>query len=97
VPDYEPSTSPTLYPREVGYFINAPVKTVRWASYGIMGDWVAGSGQVRMVPPSGDDGVCLSYVLSHNGYIIYSDVHSGLYILKYEGPHNREVRRSAIA
>jgi hypothetical protein len=78
--------------REVGYFINAPVQTVRWASYGIMGDWMAESGRLRTVPTVGRPTVfAFSYVLSHNGYIIYSDVHSGLYILKYEGPHSRDI------
>ncbi len=32
-----------------------------------------------------------SYVLSHNGYVIYADVHSGLYILKYKGPHSDSI------
>ncbi len=79
--------------REVGYFINKPVETVRWASYGVMGNQVAGpGGQVRTVPTVGQPTVfAFSYVLSHNGYIIYSDAHSGLYILKYEGPHNSEI------
>lgn len=79
--------------REVGYFINKPVETVRWASYGISGDWGAGpEGQVRNVPTVGQPTVfAFSYVLSHNGYLIYADVHSGLYILKYEGPRNEEI------
>ena len=79
--------------REVGSFINKPVGTVRWASYGITGDWGFGpGGQVRNVSTLGQPPVfAFSYVLSHNGYIIYSDVHSGLYILKYTGPHNDEI------
>jgi len=79
--------------REVGFFINAPVDTVRWASYGLMGNWVpAPGGQLRTVPTVGRPTVfAFSYVLSHNGYIIYSDVHSGLYILKYTGPRNDEI------
>src|SRR6266513_1068963 len=78
--------------REVGYFINAPVATVRWASYGIAGDWGTDPGAVRSVPTIGRPMVfAFSYVLSHNGYIIYSDVHSGLYILKYTGPHNEDI------
>jgi len=77
--------------REVGYFINAPVERVRWASYGITGNWWA-PGEVPNVPTVGRPPVfAFSYVVSHNGYIIYSDVHSGLYILKYTGPHNEEI------
>jgi hypothetical protein len=30
-------------------------------------------------------------VLSHNGHVIYSDVHSGLYVLKYKGPRDEEI------
>ena len=78
--------------REVGYFINAPVGTVRWASYGIAGDWGSDPGRVRSVPTVGRPMVlAFSYVLSHNGYVIYADVHSGLYILKYTGPHNEDI------
>jgi hypothetical protein len=77
--------------REVGYFINKPVETVRWASYGAQGEFVpfgAAPGEVRMRPVAGPPIVfAFSYVLSHNGYIIYADVHSGLYILKYRGPY----------
>jgi hypothetical protein len=78
--------------REVGYFINAPVGTVRWASLGPTGDWGTDPGQVRTVPTVGLPMVlAFSYVLSHNGYVIYSDVNSGLYILKYTGPQNQQI------
>ncbi|MGH8245097.1 MAG: hypothetical protein ACREUU_01545, partial [Gammaproteobacteria bacterium] len=53
--------------------------------------------QVRMQPTVGRPMVfAFSYVLSHNGYIIYSDVHSGLYILKYTGPRKEEIPPSGI-
>jgi len=81
--------------REVGSFINRPVDTVRWASYGITGEMVpfgAPADQLRMWPTVGRPMVfAFSYVLSHNGYLVYSDVHSGLYILKYTGPRKGEI------
>jgi hypothetical protein len=77
--------------REAGYFINKPVDEVRWASYGAQGEFVpfgAAPGQARMRPTVGTPQVfAFSYVLSHNGYVIYADVHSGLYVLKYKGPY----------
>jgi hypothetical protein len=77
--------------REVGYFINKPVETVRWASYGIQGEFEpfgAPPGELRRRPTVGPPAVfAFSYVLSHNGYLIYADVHSGLYVLKYTGPY----------
>lgn len=86
--------------REVGHFINKPVETVRWASYGITGESLpfgAAPGQVRMRPTVGRPMVfAFSYVLSHNGYLIYSDVHSGLYILKYTGPRKEEIPQEGI-
>jgi hypothetical protein len=80
--------------------MNKPVGTVRFASYGIQGEFVpfgAGPGQVRMRPTVGPPMVfAFSYVLSHNGFLIYADVHSGLYILKYTGPRKDEVPNDGI-
>ena len=65
---------------------------MRWASLGPTGDWGTDPGQVRTVPTVGLPMVlAFSYVLSHNGYLIYSDVNSGLYILKYTGPQNQQI------
>jgi hypothetical protein len=84
--------------REVGYFINKPVDTVRWASYGIQGEFEpfgAAPGAVRRRPTVGPPMVfAFSYVLSHNGYLIYADVHSGLYVLKYTGPYADSIPKS---
>jgi hypothetical protein len=86
--------------REVGSFINKPVETVRWASWGIVGEMVpfgASADKVRMWPTVGRPMVlAFSYVLSHNGYLVYSDVHSGLYILKYTGPRQEEIPQQGI-
>jgi hypothetical protein len=30
-------------------------------------------------------------VVKNGGYVIYADIHSGLYVLKYTGPHKREI------
>ena len=32
-----------------------------------------------------------SYVVAKDGYLIYADVHSGLYVLKYTGPWRHEI------
>jgi hypothetical protein len=86
--------------REVGHFINKPVRTVRWASWGITGESVpfgAPMGQVRMQPPAGAPMVlAFSSVLSHNGYLIYCDANSGLYILKYTGPRREDIPQQGI-
>lgn len=86
--------------RELGYFINAPVQTVRWASWGITGEFVpfgAAPGQVRMRPTVGPPMVvAFSYVLSRNGYLIYADINSGLYILKYTGSRNEEIPQVGV-
>lgn len=82
--------------REVGHFINAPVPSVRWASYGVAGNWWA-QGEVPRVPTVGPPMVfAFSSVISHRGYIIYSDVHSGLYVLRYTGPRSAEVPQVGI-
>jgi hypothetical protein len=85
--------------REAGAFINKPVVQVRWASYGDQGSDVLGgpNGLLRMRPTATPPAVfAFSYVLTHNGYVIYSDIHSGLYILKYRGPFAEEIPRAGI-
>ena len=86
--------------REVGHFINRPVDAVRWASYGITGEPApagASPGQVRAQPTVGKPMVfAFSYVISRNGYLVYSDVHSGLYVLKYTGPRYDEIPLQGI-
>lgn len=85
-------------PVEVGYFFNKPVEEVRWASYGAVGET-----QFR------DDGLALrrpappplhmfafSFPLVYKGHVIYADVHSGLYILKYGGPHAEQIPNEGI-
>lgn len=83
--------------REVGYFINKPVDRVRFASYGNQGEFVpfgAPPGQVRERPVVGPPDVfAFSYVVSHNGYLIYADIHSGVYVLKYTGPYADTIPR----
>jgi hypothetical protein len=81
-------------PRESGAFINKPVDRVRWASYGDQGSDVAGgpNGTLRMRPTATPPAVfAFSYVVSKDGYLIYADIHSGLYVLRYRGPFRREI------
>jgi hypothetical protein len=81
--------------RESGAFINKPVNRVRWASYGDQGSDVPGgpNGLLRERPTATPPAVfAFSYaVVKHGGYVIYADIHSGLYVLKYTGPHRREI------
>jgi hypothetical protein len=80
--------------RESGFFINRPVDRVRWASYGDQGSDVPGgpNGTLRMRPTATPPAVfAFSYVHTNNGYVVYADIHSGLYILKYRGPYKDEI------
>ena len=75
-----------VMPRESGAFINTPVPDVRWASYGDQGSDTPGgpNGTLRRRPTTTPPAVVgFSYVVAKDGYLIYADVHSGLYILKY--------------
>jgi hypothetical protein len=82
-------------PVEAGHFFNKPVRQVRWCSYGPCRDPVLRpDGLALRRPVAGPPQMfAFSYVLSHNGLVIYADVHSGLYILKYQGPHVDEIPR----
>jgi hypothetical protein len=57
----------------------------------------------------GDDGLAVSrpvggdpqpfgfsFPLTHDGLVYYADVHSGLYVLLYRGPHEEEIPREGI-
>lgn len=66
-------------PVEVGYYRNEPVQAVRWPTYGSPG------GEYRPYP------MAFSYPVTHEGYIIYGDVASGLYVLEYTGPHAAQI------
>lgn len=86
-------------PREAGAFINKPVDRVRWASYGDQGSDVPGgpNGTLRMRPTATPPAVfAFSYGVAKDGYIIYADIHSGLYVLKYKGPYRHEIPDSGI-
>ena len=81
-------------PIEVGHFFNQPVNEVRWASYGIQGETVSRTDSplaLRRPAPGQKHMFAFSYPLTHNGMVIYADVHSGLYILNYSGPHAEQV------
>jgi hypothetical protein len=80
--------------REAGTFINKPVDQVRWASYGDMGSDVPAdpNQMLRSRPTATPPAVfAFSYVVAKDGYVIYADVHSGLYVLKYRGPWKQEI------
>src|SRR2546425_1644043 len=82
-------------PFELGYFFNKPPQEVRWCSgrSGLCADAeVDGEGvPVRvkgLIPP---DIEARSYPITMNGYLVYSDSVSGLFVLKYTGPHASEI------
>lgn len=66
-------------PVQVGYYRNTPVQEVRWPSYGSPG------GEYKPYP------FAFSYPMTHDGYVIYGDVSSGLYVLEYTGPHADQI------
>jgi hypothetical protein len=37
-----------------------------------------------------------SYVVTKDGFVIYADIHSGLYVLKYKGPYKHEIPGEGI-
>lgn len=76
-------------PQEVGHFFNEPVSEVRWAAYGVSDEPVTrDDGSVQQLPLSEPMQMfAFSYPVAHDGYLIYGDVHSGIYVLEYTGPH----------
>lgn len=82
-------------PVEVGSFLNKPVDEVRWCSYGACRAPVIGDdGLAESRPVAGEpQPFGFSFPLTHDGYVIYADVHSGLYVLRYKGPHADDIPR----
>lgn len=66
-------------PVQAGYYLNKPVTEVRWPTYGSPG------GEYRPYP------FAFSYPVTHDGYVIYGDVSSGIYVLEYTGPHAEQI------
>ncbi len=79
-------------PVEVGHFFNEPVEEVRWASHGLQGEREYGDDDepVRQHLPQ-PHMFAFSYPIAHEGYLIYADTHSGLYVLEYTGPHADQI------
>jgi hypothetical protein len=80
-------------PTEIGHFFNEPVSAVRWATYGLDGESESGDdgGEPHQRRESDMHMFAFSYPVVHDGYVFYSDVHSGLYVLEYTGPHAEEI------
>lgn len=79
-------------PREVGRFFNEPVEEVRWASYGLYGERERDDvGDVVRRPLPRRHMLAFSTPVVYEGYLIYADVHSGLYVLEYTGPYADQV------
>ena len=79
-------------PVEAGHFFNEPVEEVRWASYGLQGEreYDADGEAVRQPLPQ-THMLAFSYPVIYEGYVIYADIHSGLYVLEYTGPHADQI------
>jgi hypothetical protein len=82
-------------PFELGFFFNKPASEVRWCN-GRSGPCetaeVDAEGvairQRGTLPP---DIEARSYPITMNGYLVYTDSPSGVYVLKYTGPHADEI------
>jgi hypothetical protein len=82
------------FPFEVGYFFNKPVAEVRWCTGGggCATTEVDGEGiPVRTRATGPLELAARSYPISMNGHIVYADSVSGVYVLKYTGPHANEI------
>jgi hypothetical protein len=82
-------------PFELGFFFNKPPVEVRWCDdrSGACADAeVDAEGtpirQKNTTPPGI---IARSYPITMNGYVVYSDSNSGLFVLKYTGPHAEEI------
>ena len=79
-------------PVEVGHFFNEPVEEVRWASYGLRSDpELDDDGEPVRQPLPQRHMFAFSYPIVYDGYLIYADIHSGLYVLEYTGPHADQI------
>lgn len=80
-------------PTEVGRFVNEPVEEVRWASYGAAGETEYGPDgrPLRRPTANGTHPLAFSYPITHDGYVLYVDAQSGLYVLEYDGPHAAQI------
>jgi hypothetical protein len=56
------------------------------------GATVVGPNGPESRPPVGDPQMfTFSFPFTKDGYLFYGDIHSGLYVVKYTGPHRDEV------
>jgi len=80
-------------PREAGYFYNDPVDEIRWAYHGQASDSVDGADgrAIRRSAPKGTHLFAFSYPVTVDGYLLYADSQSGLYVLEYTGPHADQI------
>jgi hypothetical protein len=79
-------------PVETGHFFNKPVEP-RWCSYVACLPFVIGpDGNPIRRPVAGDPQMfTFSFPFTKDGYLFYIDIHSGLYVLRYRGPHADEI------
>jgi hypothetical protein len=84
-------------PREIGHFFNEPVEDVRWASFRTAGEteYDDDGNEIGQQLPLRHM-FAFSYPVVYNGYLIYADIHSGLYVLEYTGPYADQIPSSGI-
>ena len=84
-----------LMPVEVGSFINKPVDTIRYCWVNCLSDIRDEQGRSIQRPPDLSvgpvDARAFSRPITKDGLVYYVDSNSGLYILKYTGPHASEI------
>lgn len=84
-----------LTPVEVGSFYNKPVETVRFCWTNCLAPITDAQGRTVQIPPDLSVGPvdlrAFSRPIARDGLIYYVDSNSGLYILKYTGPHAEEI------
>jgi len=84
-------------PVEAGYFFNKPVK-VRWCSYvACLPPVIGADGLPESRPTAGDEQMfTFSFPFTKDGFVFYIDIHSGLYVLRYHGPHADEIPENTL-
>ncbi len=84
-----------LMPVEVGSFVNQPVDTIRYCWVNCLRDIRDEEGRSIERPPDLSVGPvdvrAFSRPITKDGLVYYVDSNSGLYILKYTGPHASEI------
>jgi hypothetical protein len=87
-------------PYEVGFYFNKPEKEVRWCYSGYAAcsdaEFDAEGVPTRSRSIAPPDILSRSFPITMNGYVVYTDSASGLFVMKYTGPHAEEIPQQGI-